>query len=217
MDEADKTSSADARSDEPPQKTPSTEANSSNLTTESVYQFYTEQLYPALLASLPLLSRRIQQDARHFLGSALRGFVHFIIPKWLLEEEERFTLPQLWQQHSFSAMDHQPFPDFILRYFDGDRDGHISRLELLNMTEVMKAIFPAQAPSWWVWFSREWPLMDWKIGVFLWQTFGGMLLLLTLLSIIPGKMHGMAARVLRWPVLGLTYFLILVELMYVPV
>jgi hypothetical protein len=69
--------------------------------------------------------------------------------------------------------------------------------------------------SWTSWFQREWPLMDWKIGIFLWSTFGGILFLLAAFSIIPGQMHRISAKMLRWPVLGMVYFLIAVELMCV--
>jgi uncharacterized membrane protein len=55
--------------------------------------------------------------------------------------------------------------------------------------------------------------MDWKVGVFLWQSFGGILALLAVLSIVPGRMHGLSAKILRWPILGITYFLVIVELM----
>lgn len=54
--------------------------------------------------------------------------------------------------------------------------------------------------------------MDWKVGVFLWQSFGGVLLVLAFLSIVPGRLHGISGKILRWPILGLTYFLITVEL-----
>lgn len=54
--------------------------------------------------------------------------------------------------------------------------------------------------------------MDWKVGLFLWRTFGGILILLCVLSIIPGRLHGISARILRWPVLAVTYFLVAVEL-----
>jgi len=53
--------------------------------------------------------------------------------------------------------------------------------------------------------------MDWKIGVFLWQTFGGILLVIALLSIMPGRLHTWSGKVLRWPILALTYLLIGVE------
>ena len=97
---------------------------------------------------------------------------------------------------------------------DTNQDGHISSSELLNMTEFMER-WQASVPtprSWYQWASREWPMLDWKIGVFLWRSFGGILVTLCVLSIIPGRLHGISARILRWPVLGITYFLIGVEL-----
>ena len=71
--------------------------------------------------------------------------------------------------------------------------------------------------SWTTWFRREWPLMDWKVGVFVWNIGGRLLLVLTLVSILPGRLHGYAARLLRWPVLGIVNFLIFVELLYVDI
>ena len=68
----------------------------------------------------------------------------------------------------------------------------------------------------WTWivtkWAQEWPLLDWKLGVFLWRTFGGLLLVLCLISIVPGSLHGWSGKLLRWPVLALTYLLIYVEL-----
>jgi hypothetical protein len=205
-----------------------------NINTDSVYDFYTQQLYPSICASLPFLASRLRQDVSLFLTGAWTGFLAFLLPKgWATAtctadddtcsstDHTNFlsNLPQLWQEHYeyLNKLGQKQQPDFMLRYFDSNGDGHISSKELLNMTELWKTMqYPTPtSPSWWVWFSREWPLMDWKVGVFLWQTFGGILLVLTVVSIIPGRLHGMAARILRWPILGLTYFLISVELMYV--
>ena len=112
----------------------------------------------------------------------------------------------------------------MLRHFDTNNDGTISSNELLNMTEfvhhMMAMVRSTGTPqqlqdmSWITWFRREWPLMDWKLGVFIWRSFGGILLVLAVLSIIPGRLHGISGKILRWPVLGMTYFLITVELVY---
>lgn len=40
----------------------------------------------------------------------------------------------------------------------------------------------------------------------------GLLLLIGIATIVPGRLHGISGRILRWPILGLTYFLITVEL-----
>lgn len=107
--------------------------------------------------------------------------------------------------------------EWMMQNFDTNGDGHISPSELVNLTEILKHLPHLQQESWTLWFRREWPLMDWKVGVFLWRSFGGVLFLLTILTIVPGRLHGLSAKILRWPLLGLVYFLILVELMYVPV
>jgi hypothetical protein len=110
-----------------------------------------------------------------------------------------------------------PMMEYMLRHFDTNGDGHISGAELLTMAEMWKQqmLNAERGMSWATWFQREWPLMDWKIGMFLWSTFGGILFLLAGFSIIPGQMHRISAKILRWPVLGVVYFLIAVELMCV--
>jgi hypothetical protein len=137
----------------------------------------------------------------------------FVLPKW--SNEKAGELPSMRQLWELSNLRNVTIADSILRHFDVNGDGTISYAELMNMTDVMNRI-SARRPhpeTWWLWFSREWPLMDWKVGVFLWQSFGGILALLAVLSIVPGRMHGLSAKILRWPILGITYFLVVVELM----
>jgi hypothetical protein len=207
-------------SDSKPETQAVLQGTGSSVSVDSIYGFYTDQLYPALVSSLPILAQRVSRDSRYFIGTAWHSFVQFILPKWHHQPRHHF----LWL-HLGNESTH-PFPnpaEFILRYFDTNADGHISAAELLNMTEIMEqSSYYSHAmktmlqydgdTTWWTWFSREWPLMDWKIGVFLWRTFGGILLLIAMCSIIPGRIHGWSARLLRWPVLALTYFLIAVEL-----
>ena len=61
-------------------------------------------------------------------------------------------------------------------------------------------------------FVHEWPLLDWKLGIFLWRNGGFILLAIALVSIVPGSLHAWSGRVLKWPVLWLTGLLISVEL-----
>ncbi|KAL3921058.1 MAG: hypothetical protein SGILL_002949 [Bacillariaceae sp.] len=85
--------------------------------------------------------------------------------------------------------------------------------ELLEKLQRNANSVITKAPeSFWMWFSREWPLMDWKLGVFLWQTFGGLILVIAVLSIVPGRLHAWSGKILRWPILGFTYLLVSVEL-----
>jgi hypothetical protein len=134
------------------------------------------------------------------------------------------ALMELWDHVANVTTQHHSgltTSDFMLRHFDTNHDGTISRNELLNMTELFHQMMVIMTPpphkniSWMAWIHREWPLFDWKLGVFLWRSCGGILLLLAILSIIPGRLHGISAKLLRWPVLGITYCLIGVELVYV--
>jgi hypothetical protein len=177
---------------------------------DTIYDFYAKELLPSLISSLPILMGRLFQDTRDLAVSILQGFVTMVIPWWGGVEVP--NLPELWQHHSHAAAAAANPKDFLLRYFDANGDGDIRHNELLNMTEVIRAQFPTE--SWMGWLSHEWFLMDWKIGALMWHSFGGVLLvMLVLCSFIPGRMHGISAKILRWPILALTNFLILVELL----
>lgn len=67
--------------------------------------------------------------------------------------------------------------------------------------------------SWFTWFQYTFPLMDWKIGIFVWRSCSGLLLLIAMATIIPGRIHVWAGRIFRWPILLLTYLMILSELL----
>lgn len=58
----------------------------------------------------------------------------------------------------------------------------------------------------------SWPLVDWNLATLLWRSCGGLLLLIVTASIIPGRLHVLSGRILRWPVLALTYLTIASEL-----
>lgn len=206
-----------------------------SLTPDSVYDFYTKELFPAILSSFPILVHRFWKDIVSWTVLAGKEFYLFIQPKWMKEtaegkllsgvsgnEHEHFgaIIEHLWEHAVQSSKNvNATIGDFMINHFDKDHDGHISSNELLNMTNLLARLpmmhhgaGQAREESFWAWFSREWPLMDWKIGVFLWQTFGGILFVIAVLSIMPGRLHSWSGKVLRWPILGLTYLLITVEL-----
>lgn len=157
------------------------------------------------MESLQSICRHIFHETQNVVFTGSRRFINFVLPKWSSRSPEK-ALKALWNAGSNTTA-----AEFLLRHFDLNQDGHISTEELLNMTDILLRV--SEEFSWSTWFRNEWPLMDWKVGVFLWQTFGGMLIVLTVLSIVPGRLHGISAQILRWPVLGLTYFLVAVELM----
>ncbi len=50
------------------------------------------------------------------------------------------------------------------------------------------------------------------MAALLWKSCGGLLLVIVIASIIPGKIHVLSGKILRWPVLALTYLTIASEL-----
>lgn len=187
-----------------------------DVTVDSVYEFYTKEILPAIFASLPLLMNRLVTDSKAWLFLTSQRVFQFLFPTWSQESHWSVApnIAQLWEQTLKSSSNKQAkIADFMLNHFDINSDGHISPSELLNMTEIVSRLQPPQTQTFWAWFSREWPLMDWKLGLFVWRTFGGLLLVIALLSIMPGRLHKLAGKILRWPILIMTYFLIFIELM----
>lgn len=168
---------------------------------ETIYSYWMQVLLPALLSSIPILLHRIASDMKHFLTQGVRN----LLPE---TNSWRESASDFWDDHLSGSL---RIPEAVLKRFDMNQDGILSPDELLNVTDWLERA-ASQRPTFWQFLRQEWPLMDWKVGLFLWHSFGGMLVLLTLLSIVPGRLHGFAARVLRWPILGLTYFLVAVEL-----
>jgi len=173
----------------------------------------------AILSSLPILLQRLVADSKDLAVAGGQKLWKFVLPSSIFSGKQQSyaeQLPATMKHLLQSASNSAATPvEFMLRHFDTNGDGHISAAELLNMTEILKQHMPASQLSWGTWLQREWPLLDWKIGVFLWSTFGGILFLLAGFSVIPGRIHGFSAKVLRWPVLAVVNFLIVVELMCV--
>jgi predicted acylesterase/phospholipase RssA len=219
-----------------------------SMNPETIYDFYKQDVFPAIMSSFPILMHRIWTDIVAWIAVAAHELYMFILPTWYKEQQQHQqelaaagegadatgitnivesyqswlaeTQKQLWDQAvATSDRVNATIGEFMLQHFDTNQDGHISASELLNMTELLQKL-PQNAnhvitkgpESFWMWFSREWPLMDWKLGVFLWQTFGGLLLVIAVLSIVPGRLHAWSGKILRWPILGITYLLVSVEL-----
>jgi hypothetical protein len=189
------------------------------LDASKIYEFYFQELLPALLASFPILIHRLSLDFYANLESFTSNAKVFLAPNWTSQQHEwvASNLSQLWEKTVESSTQQQAsVAEFLLKNFDVNNDGHISASELVNMTEIISRLQPASDnkgyQTFFAWISREWPLFDWKLGVFLWRSFGGILFALAVLSIIPGRLHKISGQILRWPILLMTYVLIVVEL-----
>jgi len=184
-------------------------------TTESVYDFYRQQLFPALVASVPMLARRLLNDLRANAVSVSRKAIDFLKPSWVAENAKRMTT-------AFPKANHTAVVEVITRYFDAIKEipeeSGLTRIDISRAKEhlhhleelVVKAMTSA-GPTGFHWFQQAWPMMDWKVGVFLWRSCGGILFLIGIATIVPGRLHGVSGRILRWPILGITYLLIAVE------
>lgn len=161
-------------------------------TVDSIYDYYVNTLGPAFLSSLPLLAQKLSADVWHKVRSAAC-----------------YTLPTVVAR---SYDTREAAREFVLRHLDANQDGSISSEDFLN--ELMELIPTAKmgVGSWAAFVSKEWPLLEWKVGVWLWRTFGTALTILAILTVVPGRLHGWSGRILRWPILGITYLLVTVEL-----
>ena len=158
-----------------------------------------------ILLALPVMNNRLGpfDEVKKSLYNACLKAGYFLFPA--LQDKD-------WSPPSLA--------DFMLQHFDSDGDGHITAQELkgmLNATMSDKLSHLAsinvqyQPPTRWLgWIHRMG--LDWQLGVFVWRTCSGLIISLAIASIVPGRLHGWAGRVIRFPILGITYFMIAVEL-----
>jgi predicted acylesterase/phospholipase RssA len=196
---------------------------------QEVYNYYTQELLPALFSSLPILFARIARDTAAFLYHVTTRFIQFLFPlwfrKWTLdaasESGEFFSQLANMKKANFTFVDH------LLQRIGFDADEHITRRDLSINAEEMKrevealihqyydALMNQQHSSWYEWFRTKITnimTVDWSLGAYLWQTCSGLIIVLIITSIVPGRLHGWTGRLLRWPILGMVYMLISVEL-----
>lgn len=180
-------------------------AGAPNLSEESIYDFYCKNLLPAIWASLPLLMARVGHDAKKIMLAGWTKTVQFLLP-WTKPDWSAPSLATMWEQ----AMENSTVAEFMIRHFDANNDGRISPTEWINMSELMQSFQTTEA-SWVDWIYKSWP-MTWKFREWIWHYFGGLLMVIIMASLIPGRLHGWAGRILRWPILAIVYFMIFVEL-----
>lgn len=183
-----------------------------------IYDYYIQDLFHSLIAALPILFKRIGEDAYQMIENLPKKTLTFLIP-W--SRENSLSLSSLWNQtvrgisHSYPTQSPSAIVDFLLQHIDSNKNGTFNHQEILHLKEKLTDIFSeayrSGADISWSWW-HAWPMMDWKIGLFLWRTCGGFLIVFAILTIIPGRLHGYSGRILRWPILGITYTIITAEL-----
>ena len=170
---------------------------------------------PALVSCLPTLFHHATAELQVTVRQGLELVAYFLVPALQERDWSPPTFGELWNQSLTRAMEtNSNFTSFMLQNFDTDGDGHIGRLELLNVKDILPLhLFQGTPPQhWFAWLQRSWPMLDWKLGVFLWRTCSGLIIVFGVGSILPGRLHGYSGRMLRFPILGIVYFMISVEL-----
>ena len=196
-----------------------------DLSADSVYDFWWNQLLPAILSSLPLLFQRLSSDFLSYTGEVWHWLIGIPphVSGFLNDYYAEIADPVKLDAFNQTIVYKPPnLAELLLRNFDADQDGHISAHEILKGKDIpfaklieMAESFEnrAKAVSWSSW-QHMWPMLDWKIGLFLWRSCGGLLLVILFASIVPGRLHAICGKVLRWPILGFTYLMISVELVF---
>ncbi|KAL7542401.1 hypothetical protein ACHAXR_013404 [Thalassiosira sp. AJA248-18] len=223
--------------------------NTPPIDEQEVYEYYTENLLPALLSSLPILLSRLVHDATSSLWYYTTRFIQFLFPIWFrrwtvdttdsiaraardVASEGGGLISHIWStEHDVMKSDNSTFVDYIIEKMDLNKDGKISAKEWGSNAEEMKkevetlihqyyhavadSIHNQQQTSWYAWLRSSIGniiAVDWSMGAYLWHTCSGLIIVLVITSIIPGRLHGWTGRALRLPILGMTYMLISVEL-----
>lgn len=188
-------------------------ASDAFTTKDEIYEYYQRNLIPALTSSLPLLLKQMKADSGSFVYSSLKKVVNLLIP--FTRDDFEWHAPHV---PHVATEAYGNITQFLLSHFDVDEDGHISPKELLRNFDHLPNYphFPVIVPASYTGplISRltSWPLVDWNLATLLWRSCGGLLLIVIAASIIPGRLHGLSGRILRWPVLALTYLTIASEL-----
>lgn len=188
---------------------------------DEIYDYFTSHL-SALLSSLPLLLIRVVSDLSSFVFAKLHQLLVLFFPQGFRQ----------WTAHGAESLSHAALEgsEILSHYFTNAT--FVSIMEKLNSTSFVNAEEMKNAivetllanyhqaqknipDSWTNWLQTQLAHVmtaDRTLASYLWQTCRGLILFLAVTSIIPGRLHGWTGRALRFPVLGMVYALIFVEL-----
>jgi hypothetical protein len=85
---------------------------------DEIYEYYKNNLIPALTSSLPLLLRKIREDSGSIVYKSLMKIVHLLIP--FTREDFEWHAPQV--PHVATEV-YGNLTQFLLNQFDSDHDG----------------------------------------------------------------------------------------------
>lgn len=190
---------------------------------QEIYSYYTENLLPALLSSLPVLLLRLYRDGSTLLSHCLEHVVRFLFPEWLLDKTDSivFESGEMLNQLrlSMQSSNSTSFVNQMMERIEGSNTEEMRRdfeaMMLQYYVVMSETVNKQQSSSWYAWMRETVTsimTVDWSLGAYLWRTSSGLILVLIITSIIPGRLHGWTGRLLRLPILCMTYLLIGVEL-----
>jgi len=190
---------------------------------QEIYSYYTEDLLPALLSSLPVLLLQLCHDGSTLLSHGLEHVVRFLFPEWLLDKTDSivFESGEMLNQLrlSMQTSNSTSFVNQMMERIEGSNTEEMRRDFEAMMHHyyviVSETVNKQQSSSWYAWMRETVTsimTIDWSLGAYLWRTSSGLILVLIITSIIPGRLHGWTGRLLRLPILCMTYLLIGVEL-----
>ena len=190
---------------------------------QEIYSYYTEDLLPALLSSLPVLLLQLCHDGSTLLSHGLEHVVRFLFPEWLLDKTDSivFESGEMLNQLrlSMQTSNSTSFVNQMMERIEGSNTEEMRRDFEAMMHQysliVSETVNKQQSSSWYAWMRETVTsimTIDWSLGAYLWRTSSGLILVLIITSIIPGRLHGWTGRLLRLPILCMTYLLIGVEL-----
>lgn len=93
---------------------------------------------PALVSCLPTLFHHATAELQVTVRQGLELVAYFLVPALQERDWSPPTFGELWNQSLTRAMEtNSNFTSFMLQNFDTDGDGHIGRLELLNVKDIL--------------------------------------------------------------------------------
>jgi predicted acylesterase/phospholipase RssA len=161
---------------------------------DSIYDVFRTQIIPSLRESAPLLVAQIGTDSYAVLGSVGQSVWEFVLPEFL---RDRAAI--LYQDLGES--------EILWSTIDSNGDGYICSEEFSKLYEAVGSRSQSTSSFWTAFF------IDWKIAIFMWRTFGGIIMLSAVLSIVPGQINKWLGKILVWPLLVITYSLTLFEVL----
>lgn len=172
---------------------------------EEIYSYHKEQLVSAITSSLPILLHKLTQDTSGKVHSILTSILHFLIP-WMRDD---------FQWHSPSEILNIDImkDNLHLNNLHMNMDNlniHLNNIHLNNIH--LKNLRNLEPISWSSLYQKLIIGMDFDYFMLLWKSCSGLLLLIAVTSLIPGKLHVWSGRIFRWPVLVFTYIAIFSEL-----